>query len=431
MVMDEKGDTEHDGEHHSDEPNTTVTSEVNAVKGKHRSLKADGTCITCLNKGNNECMKCFSCDVRFHVVRCGDNENMCTPTFLSSFSAFSQTYPCICFICPCCREAKNLSDDNIMSERFTVMEEKISSLTDEIINFKTFVTNKVISKPTVTDTNTTGIKEPSLWSQVAAKVPTKVVVKSKTGTDTVCENSLKKIERHAIEKGIPVSRVYNNNKNDTVFVLPDQESRKLFTPIVSEVCSSDNHVISTPASKQPVITILVNRNYEKEELPDLISILAQQNKTLGLPITSENCTPLFVKTSKDKFIAVLRVSNELRRVIQNYGDRLFTGLNSSQVRDRLFVKRCNMCQYTGHWHKDDVCKGIAACGICAGPHETHSCSIDPKGPTEKLKCIVCIRAGKNPEQSHHVASSFNCPCYKTEQEKLKKLIPFHQQNNRS
>ena len=49
----------------------------------------DGKCKKCKNKVHNNFVVCLFCSSKFHAAGCSNND-ICTPTFLSSFKPFSE-----------------------------------------------------------------------------------------------------------------------------------------------------------------------------------------------------------------------------------------------------------------------------------------------------------------------------------------------------
>ena len=128
-----------------------------------------------------------------------------------------------------------------------------------------------------------------------------------------------------------------------------------------------------------------------------------------------------LKKDKDIFRAVIRVSNVLRSVISKQGDRLFVGSQSTcKVYDSIYATRCYKCQEFGHHSKN--CNKNAACGYCAGDHETKDCDVN--GVPDAVKCVNCVRA--NHKSANHEANCLTCPEYLSAQHKIKKSIPFFQ-----
>ena len=156
------------------------------------------------------------------------------------------------------------------------------------------------------------------------------------------------------------------------------------------------------------------------------SSLKNQNEDNGLCFGADDAKVIFISPMKDQgndglHQAVLRVSEELREGIKANGNRIFLGSSSCPVYDRFFVKRCNRCQGFHHFHKD--CKKNQICGNCAGKHDTRQCQED----NIIYKCINCSIGGF--ANTDHMASSYDCPAYIAEQDKLKKSIHYYSKNS--
>ena len=124
---------------------------------------------------------------------------------------------------------------------------------------------------------------------------------------------------------------------------------------------------------------------------------------------------LHVRNDSERFQALFRISKELRQILHGHNDRLIVGVISCRVYNRLFVKRCAICQRYGHFfaqcqHKDDP-----RCALCCGDHETRNC---PKDTCKK--CINCVRA--NHSDTGHEAYWKQCPVYLDEMKKCKNSL---------
>ena len=67
-------------------------------------------------------------------------------------------------------------------------------------------------------------------------------------------------------------------------------------------------------------------------------------------------TPHIEKGDRIGYQLVLRVSEEIRRIIKTNGDRIFMGFNSHRVFDRFYVKSCVKCHRFGHYHAECTSK---------------------------------------------------------------------------
>ena len=114
--------------------------------------------------------------------------------------------------------------------------------------------------------------------------------------------------------------------------------------------------------------------------------------------------------------ATFRVSRELRQVLVRHNDRLIIGVISCRVYNRVFIKRCAICQRFGHFFAQCEFKDEPKCGFCGGDHESNNC-LDKSCKN----CINCVR--NNCEDTNHEAFSKQCPVY------LDALKKFNDENS--
>ena len=84
-----------------------------------------------------------------------------------------------------------------------------------------------------------------------------------------------------------------------------------------------------------------------------------------------------------------------------------------RVTDRFYIKRCNTCQYFGHYsnfHDNDTenKKTKVVCGYCSEEHHSKDCPKKTNNPSSH-RCSNCIKIGKN--GSGHSAFYYRCPAY--------------------
>ena len=138
-------------------------------------------------------------------------------------------------------------------------------------------------------------------------------------------------------------------------------------------------------------------------------------------------TPHIEKGDRIGYQLVLRVSEEIRRIIETNGDRIFMGFNSHRVFDRFYVKSCAKCHRFGQYHAK--CTSKSCCDYCGGEdHASEQCDVhhDEKDQS-KYKCVNCEAAGK-PHEGHS-SHWFKCPTYIEHQDKIKKGIPYYSKNS--
>ena len=129
---------------------------------------------------------------------------------------------------------------------------------------------------------------------------------------------------------------------------------------------------------------------------------------------------------KSFYQVVVRVSDDIRKVIRANDDKIFMDLVAHRVNDRFYVKRCNKCQKFGHYEKD--CKSETCCGYCrSNNHSSNDCNEVQEADHEHYECINCQRAGR--DYKGHSSRWNRCPMYLERQQKMKKMIPYYDQKN--
>ena len=332
-----------------------------------------------------------------------------------------KNWPCVTFICPDCREDVRAKDEVVMSSRIRLLEEnglktnqQLEETNNQLQEIKDLLSNL-------------GKEKPQTYASVTAKdenTPSVIIIEKPAEALDEEESKAKiaEVTQAAIQSKAEIKKSFTNKAGKTVFICNNDKSKSAILPFVQRAFSTSK--ISTPKPKQPTISVpFLQKKYENDEL---LGILTRQNEARGIPFSNENSQVLFCSPMRDKpglFQAVIRVSEHIRERIDTNGDRLYVGLDSFPVYDRLFIKRCNNCQGLHHFHKDNGgCKKDSVCAICAGNHDTRGCSNEPG----MFKCVNCERSGQ--EDFMHPAYSLDCACYKAEQQKLKKTINYYAKN---
>ena len=377
-----------------------------------RILKSDGTCSVCNKKEDKESMKCFSCDSLCHVINCADGvDDLCTKTFLDrSFNVWQAagTHKNITFICPCCFEAKNLQRDVIASNRMSVVEDKVSSVQEDIAQIKNMLTQRNSEFPPLPAQIPAATKKPASSDSV-------IVIKNHGRENPVNRNTLRQA---AVDSRAGVSAAYENKQGNTVLVVENEKAKDRLAANIREIVTDRD--IVTPHQRMPTIRVTgMNENHA----PNTVFSLAKElNLDKGIKIDDKNFKVLFVRPHMKNpklFQATVRVSNEIRQAIHDAGNYMYVGLNHCPIFDHFHVKRCNKCQ--GFNHYKEQCENDPICGKCSGPHETESCS------AEQHKCINCHK--NNFDNTNHLASDPFCKSYVAAQKKLEQSIGFYKRKN--
>lgn len=380
-------------------------------------LDSGGTCKKCKQNAQGEFMECWLCKSKYHVIECEGEDPMVTASFLKNqWPAISRKWSCITFTCHNCREDSNTKGDHIMSQRLRLVEEKALETSKKLDD----ITELLSSKQQV---NMTPQNAMSYAAAVTEEAPSVIIIEKSEREDTEGERKEKmnELKKAAITSKASIKKSFTNKSGQTVVVCNSEKSKEVILPHVNRLFESSK--INTPKPKLPTISIpFIQGQYEKEEL---LTALKNQNEENGIMISDENSQVVFITPMKDQgsdglHQAVVRVSEDVREKIKNNGNRIFIGSTSCPVYDRFYVKRCNRCQGLNHYHKD--CKKQEVCAHCAGNHDSRKCKED----AGNYKCINCSIAGM--ADVSHSASSFQCPTYIAEQEKLKKSIHYYSKN---
>ena len=181
--------------------------------------------------------------------------------------------------------------------------------------------------------------------------------------------------------------------------------------------------IATKSSDNCKLTVAVVGFDDDSAKEGIIETLIDHNYYLKAFFSTENVTDhiKYIDTKplrKDaySFQATFKVSKQLRILLKNHGDRLIVGIISCKLWDRVFAKRCAICQEHGHYFAECPDKDHPKCALCAGDHETKNCQSE----SAEFCCINCIRHGN--EHTNHAASSFSCPVYLAEIEAATKAL---------
>ena len=380
-------------------------------------LDSKGTCRKCNKDAQTENMECWMCRNRFHVIDCEGEDPMVQPSFLKNqWSTISRKWPCITFTCHNCREDALTKEDHIMSQRVSAIEEMALN-TSKKLNEITEILN---ARPK----QDVPVQQGNSYAAAASRdAPSLIIVEKpeEEPSEQEKKKQMDELKKAAIQSKAAIKKVFTNKSGRTVVLCNNEKSKDAMLPHVNKLFTTSK--VNTPTPKLPTISIpFIDGNYEKEEL---IAVLRNQNEESGLAFDENNTQVMFISPMKDRanngmYQAVLRVSDDIREGIKANGNRVFIGSTSCPVYDRFFVKRCNNCQNFHHFHKE--CKKDPVCARCGQRHDTRRCTKDDG----HYKCINCSVSGF--EDTDHMASSFNCPAYIAEQDKLKKSIHYYTKN---
>ena len=433
------------------EPPTAVMSDNNYL------LSSTGQCPSCEIKAETkDIIQCLSCENYFHAVceQSGKASAICVPSFFPIYRRAKSGFNWLCDVCLTKFEANKVATAN---EKIDALDQKVDGLTNLMQN----VINLVTAKP---DANLDAFKE-KLSADINSKITegfadmklsfqeevTKLKSSENNGPSDAPVGStawgnrdkvkeirtsllikrdaasgrpvdVDKLEKSAIDHGIPVNSIVVSESGDTFVNLPDKASSDRLQPLIRNA-EPTNEIISLK-SKLPTVSLLgVTRENTKTEI---INMILKQNDTIrALQENGSHVSVLYTRApAEDKpyHQVVLRVSPDIRRAISNLGNRIHMGRLVHKVVDRFYVRRCNICQCYGHYEDRCPTPTSPICGYCS---ETSHISKDcPKkgGLKATYNCNNCKK--RDFASSGHSTFWYNCPAYKEQQKKLESSIDY-------
>ena len=117
-------------------------------------LNSDGVCITCEKSAIGSSVSCFICFKKFHAVGCSVSSDICTRTYLNSFTPLSEktgindqrpgNFKFVCDICMTKfekKQARNTSDE------FTCLQNQVNKLDESMKDIKQLLINNSNMSP--------------------------------------------------------------------------------------------------------------------------------------------------------------------------------------------------------------------------------------------------------------------------------------------
>ena len=424
-----------------------------------RMLDADGICRNCSFDTKGEVVCCYECKSNFHATcyemkggkRVYFSDNVCSFSFLKSFITNTESKQKskrsgnFMFHCDSCVTLENLRSAADLKTHVHTLETKMSKLDADIFTIKNLLLNPAtfhgLSMAAGSSTSPTISPVNSIPDNVVHNVPenpwcdSNRVEKLRHPASVIVSDAGEKVPLSDLktiitDNNIFVDNTFENKKGETVITLSSQADRTKLVHSISEKFPQSN--LKQPITKLPTISISGIRDEIKpDDLYETIMKLYPDIKSL---INSgETFSVLSVRkqrnhqTEKPLFQASVRVSNAIRKLIENRDNFLSIGLYRCKVYDHFYIKRCNKCQKFGHYSAQ--CKASNhVCAYCTEDHETNSCTNKATNSFQP-SCANCKHSKRTDEQFTHSATDRSCPAYVSEQHKLKQSISYYTQKN--
>ena len=414
----------------------------------------NGTCSTCDGKvQSSSIITCKLCDVNFHAV-CPvstKQDRICNETLLRNYSQNStrENFLWYCNACYTMNEHDTkcslMEKLNALLFKFDLLKSSFDKVKNEVANntmhIKNMVENNIhtTEAPNQTSDNqrNDSLQQPNAWLRPLAadkskqsnrtkrtppkkkKVDTSLILKCNEDGE---QPDISQIKDVAVSYGIPINQVSLTNNNNAVISLPSIEARDTLKPLLAARPSLKKHEVSNIEVKLPIITVLdIEENLDENEFMNMMKL---QNAGIATLIEAgEELSNIVLKNRKagnKTFTQVnITVSANIRKEIENRGNRLFIGLKSCRVVDKVNITRCYICHTHGHLARN--CSKIPCCGYCcSNNHASRDCVLkdDIYGNKNSLNCINCHRHKLNPI-GHSVFWSL-CPINKQFRENAKR-----------
>jgi hypothetical protein len=391
-------------------------------------------------------IECWECNHMFHATGCTNDEytvsapsvftNQLLPA-ITNKGVYANRFGTFLWLCDFCTTETEKKRGSTLNDRVSILDKKIenmnSNLRDELKQMKNLLESSLTNtsasvlsnvQPGMVD-KTGHDSGANLWNDEnrVEKLKQKMLIKPANGTPV--DNTL--LEKTCVENGVAVLTSYQvKHSQDTAIVLKSQKDAEIL-----KKCLPD-HVFEKVAARTPTIVVSgLCREYGKSELITFIKSQNEGIKSLfeGKEVPEEDKKMDVVAMNPLKnhplvYKATLRVSNVVRSIIANQGDRLYIGNQTvCKVWDSFYISRCYKCQQFGH--RSMQCPNEAVCGHCAGKHETRDCKDRDSHSVSVVNCVNCKTAGMK-GYDNHPATWYKCPVLKDQQDKLRRTIPFYQ-----
>lgn len=203
--------------------------------------------------------------------------------------------------------------------------------------------------------------------------------------------SLADIREIAISNGIPVTQVRVTTNKNTVVSVPNEDVLNKLKPLLSANMSLNKFEVANVREKLPRISVIdLEEEYDEQ---NFVNTLKLQNPDVATVIgNDETISDFYSKKSGTRFQVNITVSDNVRKVIKNRGNRLFIGLKSCRVVDKVNISRCFKCH--DHRHFAQECTNVECCGYCSSiEHVSEDCplKLDVVRNKSQLKCVNCAR----------------------------------------
>lgn len=152
---------------------------------------------------------------------------------------------------------------------------------------------------------------------------------------------------------------------------------------------------------------------------DLRENILEKNENINQLVNSFGSSELSVIfINKEHNFAILRMSEDVHKVIVKKGFRLNLGLQSHRLKNHYHLDQCFVCQRFGHRNTSPHCSQQTSCLYCSADHKSKDCPV--KRSKSEYKCSNCSTSTKYKDNTDHTSTDNKCPFVIIETERLMK-----------
>jgi hypothetical protein len=236
------------------------------------------------------------------------------------------------------------------------------------------------------------------------------------------------LETIAVDNKLPVERLHINSSGKTVLTFATQNDRdKANSKLKAAFPESE---IRQSIDLLPTISIAnISNTIKAEELSDAVM---RFNPEIESYVKNGGVFKVLGKLRKqnknDLLQANVRVSNNIRKLLENGGNRVCTAFGySCKVYDHFHIKRCNICQKYNHYADNCPTKQAPVCAYCAENHKSDDCP--RRTATGFIPTCVNCKLSSDQCTTNHESSSITCSTYKKAQDALRNSILYYNSKN--
>ena len=198
-------------------------------------------------------------------------------------------------------------------------------------------------------------------------------------------------------KSVKVKSYRKRQDGSVVLNFPSKESKEAAE---MKLKSDIQAVVAHPKKLKPKMTIVgIHKSIDDD---DIVQAICDKNPEIDEMVKGGHDLELyFTRTHKQDKLAVVRLSPNIRALINNSRGFIYIGFSRCKAYDRFYVTQCYHCQKFNHIAENCSSKNSPpVCGRCSGQHATKGCD-------RNIKCSNCVSNNLSP--TDHTSSSLDCP----------------------